>query len=86
MSNPKELNFFIEERNFPRGLDWYARHFDATARCRGESSPNYTAYPQHLGVPERMAETVPDAKLDLHGPRPDRADHRALGPQLRQAP
>lgn len=63
MSSPKELNFFIAERNYPRGLDWYARHFDPSARCRGESSPNYTAYPQHLGVPERMAATVPDAKL-----------------------
>jgi hypothetical protein len=63
MSDPKELNFFIQERNYPRGLDWYSRHFDPNARCRGESSPNYTAYPQHLGVPERMAEVVPDAKL-----------------------
>lgn len=63
MSNPKELNFFIAERNYPRGVEWYSRHFDPAARCRGESSPNYTAYPQHLGVPERMAELVPDAKL-----------------------
>jgi hypothetical protein len=63
MSEPKELNFFIEERNYPRGLEWYSRHFDPTARCRGESSPNYTAYPQHVGVPERMAATVPDARL-----------------------
>lgn len=63
MSNPKELNFFIEERNYPRGLEWYSRHFDPEARCRGEASPNYTAFPQHLGVPERMAATVPDAKL-----------------------
>ena len=63
MSNPKELNFFIAERNWGRGLQWYARHFDQTARCRGESSPNYAAFPQHMGVPERMAEVVPDAKL-----------------------
>ena len=63
MSTPKELNFFIAERNWPRGLEWYSRHFDAAARCRGESSPNYTAFPQHMGVPERMAEVVPDAKL-----------------------
>ncbi len=63
MSDPKELNFFIQERNYPRGLEWYSRHFDPAARCRGESSPNYTAYPQHLGVPERMAEVVPDARL-----------------------
>jgi len=63
MSAPKELNFFIAERNYPRGLEWYSRHFDPSARCRGEASPNYTTYPQHLGVPERMAEVVPDAKL-----------------------
>ena len=63
MSDPKELNFFIEERNYPRGLEWYSRQFDPAARCRGESSPNYTAYPQHLDVPERMAATVPGARL-----------------------
>jgi hypothetical protein len=63
MSRPKELNFFIEERNWTRGPDWYRRHFDARAKVRGESSPNYTAYPQHIGVPERMRSLVPDAKL-----------------------
>ena len=86
MSNPKELNFFIAERNYARGLEWYSRHFDPTARCRGESSPNYTAYPQHLGVPERMAAVGAGRAARLHRPRPDRADHRALDPQLRQAP
>jgi hypothetical protein len=63
MSKPKELNFFIEERNWPRGTAWYAGHFDASARVRGEASPNYTAYPHHLGVPERMHATIPNAKL-----------------------
>jgi hypothetical protein len=63
MSTPKELNFFIAERNWGRGRDWYSRHFDPSARCRGEASPNYTAFPQHVGVPERMAGVVPDAKL-----------------------
>jgi hypothetical protein len=63
MSKPKELNFFIEERNWPRGIDWYKQQFDADARVRGEASPNYTAFPQHEGVPERMAQVVPDAKL-----------------------
>ena len=63
MSRPKELNFFIEERNWPRGVDWYKAHFDADATVRGEASPNYTAFPQHQGVPERMASVVPDAKL-----------------------
>jgi hypothetical protein len=63
MSRPKELNFFIEERNWPRGLDWYRGHFDPEARVRGEASPNYSAYPQHEGVPERMHSVLPDAKL-----------------------
>src|SRR6059058_6332030 len=47
MSRPKELNFFIVERNWPRGTEWYAAHFEPRAIVRGESSPNYTAYPQH---------------------------------------
>jgi Sulfotransferase domain len=63
MSRPKELNFFIAERNWRRGEDWYRRHFDPAAKVRGEASPNYTAFPQHVGVPERMASVVPDAKL-----------------------
>jgi Sulfotransferase domain len=63
MSSPKELNFFIEERNWDRGVEWYARHFDPEARVRGESSPNYTAYPHHAGVPERMRSLVPGARL-----------------------
>jgi hypothetical protein len=63
MSTPKELNYFIAERNWGRGPEWYARHFDPAARCRGESSPNYTAFPQHMGVPERMAGVLPDVKL-----------------------
>jgi hypothetical protein len=63
MSKPKELNFFIAERNYPRGFDWYRAHFDPRARVRGESSPNYSAYPQHVGVPERMQAAVPEAKL-----------------------
>jgi len=63
VSRPKELNFFIAERNWPLGVDWYRSHFDANAKVRSEASPNYTAYPQHLDVPERMHSVVPDAKL-----------------------
>jgi hypothetical protein len=62
-SKPKELNFFIEERNWTRGLDWYRSHFDAAKPVRLESSPNYTTWPHHEGIPERMAEVVPEAKL-----------------------
>jgi len=63
VSDPKELNFFIAERAWPRGVEWYRSQFDPAAAVRVETSPNYTAYPQHRGVPERMAEVVPDARL-----------------------
>jgi Sulfotransferase domain len=62
-SQPKELNFFIAERNWPRGVEWYREQFDPAAPVRVETSPNYTAYPQHEGVPERMAQVVPEARL-----------------------
>lgn len=63
VSTPKELNFFIAERNWPRGVAWYASRFDPAAAVRVDASPNYTAYPQHEGVPERMASVIPGAKL-----------------------
>jgi hypothetical protein len=62
-SNPKELDFFIAERNWGRGVDWYRSHFDPATVARLESSPNYTTYPHFQGIPERMHEVVPDAKL-----------------------
>src|SRR3954452_13990686 len=45
MSRPKELNFFIEESNLPRGANWSRRHFDPAERVPVKMSPNYTAYP-----------------------------------------
>lgn len=63
MSEPKELNFFLERRNWGKGVDWYRSHFDADKPVRGESSPNYTAAPSFGGVPARMAATIPDARL-----------------------
>jgi hypothetical protein len=63
MSRPKELNFFVEELNWPLGRDWYASHFDPGETVRGESSPHYTNRPRFDGVAERLAETAPDARL-----------------------
>jgi len=63
MSREKELYFFVEEKNLGKGLAWYESQFDASAPIRGESSPGYSAFPLYRGVPERMAETIPDAKL-----------------------
>ena len=63
MSSEKELYFFVEEKNLGKGLAWYESQFDPSAPVRGESSPGYSALPLYRGVPERMAETIPDAKL-----------------------
>ena len=63
MSRSKELNFFIVERHWRDGVDWYQRQFDAALPVRGESSPNYTAHQIWAGVPARMASVVPGARL-----------------------
>lgn len=64
MSKKKELDFFIAEKNYPRGVDWYASHFACEgAKAYGEASPNYTKYPEIAGVPERMHRLLPDVKL-----------------------
>ena len=63
MSRPKELNFFIKERNWPAGQEWYEDHFEPGVTVTGEASPNYTAHPHFRGVPRRMHSLVPDAKL-----------------------
>jgi hypothetical protein len=60
----KELHFF--NNNFSEGLSWYRRYFQQ-AKCEdgrktvsGEATPAYLRDPR---VPERMAKTVPDARL-----------------------
>ena len=58
MAPEKELNFFVPEKNWPRGVDWYRSQFDAAALLVGETSPNYTAHPRFEAVP-RMAEVLP---------------------------
>jgi sulfotransferase family protein len=63
MSRPKELNFFVEELNWPLGADWYASHFRGLATVRGETSPHYTNRPRFEGVAERMRSLLPDARL-----------------------
>jgi hypothetical protein len=63
MSKPKELNFFAREMNWDLGLDWYASRFDDRFKVRGESSPHYTNLPRFEGVPERIEQHCPDARL-----------------------
>src|SRR3954469_14006405 len=63
MSKPKELNFFVSELNLDLGLDWYRGRFDDRFAVRGESSPHYTNLPYFEGVPQRIHDNIPDAKL-----------------------
>jgi len=60
-----EPNFFIAEDNWSRGRGWYESLFDGAGRAAaiGECSPSYTMAPAFRGVPERMAQVVPDARL-----------------------
>lgn len=63
MSQKKELDFFVEELNWGKGVEWYESWFDSSARVRGEASPNYTTYPILQGIAERMHSLIPTAKL-----------------------
>jgi hypothetical protein len=63
MSQEKELNFFVREGNWHKGLDWYRSHFAGDAKIYGESSPNYANYPFSQGVPERIHTLVPEVRL-----------------------
>jgi hypothetical protein len=62
MSRQKELDFFVAEKNWGRGLDWYEAQF-SPAQVRGETSPSYSAYPFYLGVPERIRRVLPEARI-----------------------
>lgn len=65
MSNPKELNFFLEapDGSWHRGIEWYAAHFDPAMAVRGDASPAYANAPRSAGTAERIASVVPDARL-----------------------
>jgi hypothetical protein len=66
MSPRKEVDFFVEEKNWGRGLDWYRRQFTGagpTALAVGEASPSYSKYPAHAGVSERISSCLPGARL-----------------------
>lgn len=70
MSAVKETNFFAGPENgtrYPTGrverLEDYEALFDPAFRVRGEASPSYTNAPRRAGVPQRIAEAVPEARF-----------------------
>lgn len=63
MSRDKETDFFIADKNYSRGDDWYRGQFDVARRLWGEVSPNYSKARDFPGVPGRVARQAPDARL-----------------------
>ncbi len=65
MSPRKELDFFLEDGNWERGVGWYRLRFGSCGAqlARGESSPNYSKTHLDPAVPERMHSVIPDASL-----------------------
>ena len=65
MSRPKEPNFFSDDANYARGIDWYASLFAAAGEDQllGESSTHYTKLPTHPHTLERMLCALPKVKL-----------------------
>jgi len=63
MSDKKEVRFFSD--HFKKGAGWYRSHFRGAGHfaVRGETSPQYTAFPEVTGAAERMHALIPDAKL-----------------------
>lgn len=58
----KELQFFNDEREWSKGPAAYSRRFARvpSGSLVGEATPEYMLYPESV---ERMARTVPDARL-----------------------
>lgn len=65
MPEEKELHFFVAERHWGRGQCWYEAQFSeaAGAVAVGEASPTYSMHPEFSGVPDRVAELLPDVRL-----------------------
>lgn len=65
MPKYKAPEFFVEKSNWHRGVDWYRRQFAGAgdAVAVGEASNTYTKYPRISGVPEKMAEHIPEARF-----------------------
>jgi hypothetical protein len=63
MSDRKEINFFVRQGSWNRGVPWYETHFDPDSPIRGESSPSYSHFPYVRDAPTRAAELIPHAKI-----------------------
>lgn len=58
----KETDFFLEKQ-YQRGLKWLNNQYNDFSKPLVDMSPNYTRYEVFPGVPQRIYETNPNAKL-----------------------
>jgi hypothetical protein len=66
MAEEKELDFFVAEKEWRRGVSWYEAQFAAappSAVALGEGSTNYSKHPLFAGVPQRAVSVLPDVRL-----------------------
>jgi Sulfotransferase domain len=62
----KAPEFFAEEGNWGRGIAWYRRQFEGAGDdvvAIGEASNVYTKFPRYRGVPARIVQHIPRARL-----------------------
>lgn len=65
MSELKEPNFFSNDEEYDKGLDWYLSHFEAANDDNfiGESSTHYTKLPTYPHTIERLEKHLPNARF-----------------------
>ncbi|QIL90631.1 sulfotransferase family protein [Microbulbifer harenosus] len=65
MPDLKEPNFFSDDRQYKRGLDYYRKLFEAAKEgdIIGEASTHYTKLPTYPDTLKRLSGALPNAKL-----------------------
>ncbi len=63
MAKSKESDFFIAEKNYGRGPQWYQKQFCPHTMLRGDISPNYTKRDVFKNVPARAAKANAQMKI-----------------------
>jgi hypothetical protein len=63
MSRRKEINFFSDNTVRSLGLSWYNSQFDVRKVVRGESSTQYTCFPEYGDPAAEIGQILPDARL-----------------------
>ena len=65
MTQLKEPNFFSNDKQYSKGIEWYLSNFQAAERTDlcGESSTHYTKLPTYPHTVERIYKQFPNIKL-----------------------